>query len=112
MPRRKRQHRCQETACGRLGRSLGRSSPLLLDEMLSNTIAEQLRAKRHYVIAVVADGSDAAALDTARLGGQAAARLRAGRPQRPRSAGRWQHRAVSWAGGSTCAFLVLAYCST
>jgi hypothetical protein len=31
------------------------SSPLLLDEMLSDTIAEQLRAKGHDVIAVVAD---------------------------------------------------------
>ena len=29
--------------------------PLLLDEMLSDTIAEQLRAKGHDVIAVVAD---------------------------------------------------------
>jgi Trk K+ transport system NAD-binding subunit len=33
------------------------SSPLLLDEMFSDTIAEQLRAKGHDVIAVVADSA-------------------------------------------------------
>jgi hypothetical protein len=31
------------------------SSPLLLDEMLTDTIARQLRAKAHDVLAVVAD---------------------------------------------------------
>jgi Domain of unknown function (DUF5615) len=33
------------------------SFPLLLDEMLSDTIAQQLRAKGHDVLAVVADPS-------------------------------------------------------
>jgi hypothetical protein len=50
------------------------SSPLLLDEMFSDTIAQQLRAKGHDVLAVVAEPALVALPDDQILGYATAAR--------------------------------------
>ena len=64
------------------------SCPLLLDEMFSDTIAQQLRAKGHDVLAVVADPSLVALPDDQILA-RAAATGRAQVTANTRTSCRW-----------------------